>query len=107
MRELKFRIWCHAPKTFEYFTVYDYPQGIAGGVSTPDQYTGFKDVNGKEIYEGDIVEGWVKPFPMNADIGLKHKHTVHWTPEGRWSLSKIPIHGLMYDYEIVGNVYEN
>ena len=56
MRELKFRVWSFLDKSFHYFFIEEgYPQGIAGGVSEPQQYTGLNDKNGKEIYEGDII----------------------------------------------------
>jgi len=55
-REIKFRIYCFATKEFQYFSLRDgYPQGIYGGVSEPQQYTGMHGWNDKEIYEGDIV----------------------------------------------------
>ena len=63
------------------------------------QYTGFKDKNGREIYEGDIVKWWNEKCIVEFDAGK-------WLAKKMTSNRVIRLFNELSHIEVIGNTYE-
>lgn len=114
MREIKFRAKSGKDGEWEYFDFnsesevrelsYRIQKGWTVGLG---QYTGLKDKNGKEIYEGDIVKNaWPHPYfiEYSKDWGAYMTVEKHGLNDSQAEYDYL---SNRKDVEIIGNIYEN
>ena len=119
MREIKFRVWDKDRNKFsnellittdgKIFSIADeYQEKFE-----INQYTGLKDKNGKEIYEGDILEFSRKNI-YNNELTVKSVYSVvfengvFYHKKELFQKTDMPLGWFDFKIiEIIGNIYEN
>ena len=117
MREIKFKLW---HKGFKKFFTTNYSDQISmmpdgnifwmGECETDNftllQYTGLKDKNGKEIYEGDLLK-----HPVGVVAEIKYENDVAsfvavYTANDDMEMNHLD-REIIKKCEVVGNIFEN
>ena len=121
MRDIKFRAWDNDFLKMHWFLEKSHnlptPQPLHWYLEMKErfdimQYTGLKDKNGKEIYEGDIITfgKYIKYRVIFEDSCFHlyhHEGLKEWDgTDYRWG-PLYRIKELAFDVELVGNIYEN
>ena len=116
-REIKFRFWQTIEKfmlNWDEINLSSLYELLTAADSIPMQFTGLTDKNGKEIYEGDLVELKTNYHTQDRRFGWQKVEIFFENLQYLCKNNLGQIYDLLeetdkgsYCWEVVGNIYEN
>lgn len=125
----RYRVWDKQTERMHIVSGIDFNDGLVSSVNIwhegwpwvlePDeialmQSTGLKDKNGVDIFDGDVVQAeqyltTTIPVRINGIVKYSNKYTMFYLDNGseRHDLYMQSLGGSIYNFEIIGNIYEN
>mgnify|MGYP003629767402 CR=1 FL=1 len=111
MREIKFRAWDTTSGYYDFMAfpslerLGDYHECMGHEIM---QYTGLKDKNGKEIYEGDIIDEGIVRFGI---VDIEDNEGCSYNQVCGFYIKDLRFndeyHMDLRDTEVIGNIHEN